>query len=99
MHMVDLWLYYSISIRSGVTRCTLIMVQYLIRMSQCGTLGALVAHWYAYPPRRCRTTLNHRTFSPANTLSVSLWNDRDDPVFDGVGLAGFKSRANSFLLL
>ena len=31
-------------------------------------------------------------------LSVSLWNDLDDPVFDGVGLAGFKSRANAFLL-
>ena len=31
-------------------------------------------------------------------LSVSLWNDLSDPVFDGVGLAGFKSRANGFLL-
>ena len=26
-------------------------------------------------------------------LSRSLWNDLADPVFDGVGLAGFKSRA------
>ena len=31
-------------------------------------------------------------------LSVSLWNDLSDPVFDGVGLAGFKSRTNAFLL-
>ena len=31
-------------------------------------------------------------------LSVSRWNDLSDPVFDGVGLAGFKSRANAFLL-
>ena len=31
-------------------------------------------------------------------LSLSLWNDLSDPVFDGVGLAGFKSRANAFLL-
>ena len=31
-------------------------------------------------------------------LSVSLWNDLSDPVFDGVGQAGFKSRANAFLL-
>ena len=31
-------------------------------------------------------------------LSVSLWNDLSDLVFDGVGLAGFKSRANAFLL-
>ena len=30
--------------------------------------------------------------------SVSLWNDLADPVFDGVGLVGFKSRTNAFLL-
>ena len=35
----------------------------------------------------------HRTFI---TLSVSLWNDFGDPVFDGVGLVGFKSRAKAF---
>ena len=29
---------------------------------------------------------------------VSQWNDLSDPVFDGVGLAGFKSRVNAFLL-
>ena len=29
---------------------------------------------------------------------MSLWNALSDPVFDGVGLAGFKSRANAFLL-
>ena len=27
-----------------------------------------------------------------------FWNDLVDPVFDGVGLAGFKSRSNAFLL-
>ena len=31
-------------------------------------------------------------------LSVSRWNYLTDPEFDGVGLAGFKSRANAFLL-
>ena len=31
-------------------------------------------------------------------FSVSLWNDLANPVFDGVGLAGFKSRANASLL-
>ena len=36
--------------------------------------------------------------SPFFPLSVSLWNDLADPAFDGVGLAGFKSRANAFLL-
>ena len=59
------------------------------------TRGALVAHRYTYAPPRCRTSQYCRTFVP---LSVSLWNDLDDPVFDGVGLAGFKSSANAFLL-
>ena len=31
-------------------------------------------------------------------FSVSLWNDLANPVFDGVGLVGFKSRVNSSLL-
>ena len=31
-------------------------------------------------------------------LSVSLWNDLNDPVVNDVGLAGLKSRANEFLL-
>ena len=41
------------------------------------------------------STFNGNTFIP---LSVSLWNDLGYPVFDGVGLAGFKSYANAFLL-
>ena len=57
--------------------------------------GALVAHRYTYAPPLCRTSLYLRTFI---LFSVSLWNDLADPVFDGVGLAGFKSRANAFLL-
>ena len=32
------------------------------------------------------------------SLSVSLWNDLANPVFDGVGLMGFKSRANVFFI-
>ena len=59
------------------------------------TLGALVAHRYSFAPPRCWTSQYSRIFVP---LSVSLWNDLSDPVFDGVGLAGFKSRANAFLL-
>ena len=59
------------------------------------TRGALVTHRYTYAPPRCRTTQYSRTFIP---LSVSLWNDLANPVLDGVGLAGFKSRANAFLL-
>ena len=59
------------------------------------TRAALVAHWYTYVPPRCRTLHYSRTFIP---FSVSLWNDLANPVFDGVGLAGFKSRANASLL-
>ena len=58
------------------------------------TRGALVAHMHSFASPRCRTSQYHRTFVP---LSVSLWNDLSGPVFDGVGLAGFKSRANAFL--
>ena len=60
------------------------------------TRGALIAHRYTFAPPRCRTSQYRRTFIP---LSVSLWNDLADPVFDGVGLAGFKSRSNAFLLV
>ena len=59
------------------------------------TSGALVTHRYAYAPPRCRTSQYNRTFIP---LSVSLWNDLSNPVFDGEGLVGFKSRANASLL-
>ena len=59
------------------------------------TRGAQVAHRYTYAPPRCRTSQYHRTFVP---FSVSLWNDLADPVFDGVGLGGLKSRANAFFI-
>ena len=59
------------------------------------TRGALIAHRYTYAPPRCRTSQYHRTFFP---LPVSLWNDLADPIFDDVGLAGLKSKANAFLL-
>ena len=56
--------------------------------------GAMVAPRHSFAPPRCRTSHHRRTFVP---LSVSLWNDHSDPVFDGLGLAGFKGRANAFL--
>ena len=59
------------------------------------TRGALIAHRHSFAPPRCRTSQYGRSFVP---LSVSLFNDLSDPVFDGVGLAGFKSRPNAFLL-
>ena len=62
-----------------------------VRVTRC----TLVAHRYTCAPLRYRTSQYHRTFVP---FLVSLWNDLADPVFDVVGLAGFKSRANAFLL-
>ena len=62
------------------------------RVSRC----ALVAHRHSFALPRCRISQYRRTFVP---ISVSLWNDLSDPVFDGVGLAGFKSRANAFILV
>ena len=57
--------------------------------------SAVITHRYTYEPLRCRTSQYHGTFIP---LSVSLRNDHCDIVFNGVGLMGFKSRVNSFLL-
>ena len=53
------------------------------------TRDALVAHQFTYAKQ------HRKNFVP---LSVSLWNDLADPVFDGLGLAGFKSKANTFFL-
>ena len=45
----------------------------------------LVAQINTYAPPHYRTSQYRRAFIP---LSVSLWNDFAEPVFDGVGLAG-----------
>ena len=58
------------------------------------TRGPLFAHSHSFAPTRCRTSQCRRTFVP---LSVSLLNDHGDPVFNDVGLVGFKSRANALL--
>ena len=59
------------------------------------TRGVLVALRYTYTQPRCRTSQYRRTFV---AISMSLYKDLADAVFDGVGLVGFKSRANVFLL-
>ena len=59
------------------------------------TRSVLVAHRHSFAHPHSRTSQYSRTFVP---LSVSLWNDLSDPLFDGVRLAGFRSRANAFLL-
>ena len=69
------------------------MVLYLDRMCQCGLHAVLWSNICTL--MHCRTLQYSRTFIP---FSVSPWNDLAKPVFDGVGLAGFKSRANASLL-
>ena len=59
------------------------------------TLGALVAHRYTYAPPRCRTSQYSRIFV---SLSVSLWKYLADPVFDGVGLLGFRKGPMLFFI-
>ena len=93
--IINPWQSYVCFIRSGVTRCTLLMLLYLDLMCQCrlhvmlwSHIGTLM-HCLAAEP--CSTA---RLFIP---FSVSLWKDRANNVFDGVGLVGFKSRANASL--
>ena len=72
--------------------CGALPVPYVpVRVTRC----TLIAHRYTYAIPSFRTSQYRRTFIP---LSVSLWNALVDPVFDGVGLAGFKSSSNAFLL-
>ena len=56
------------------------------------THGALVPYRYSYASHLCRSSQYRMTFIP---LLVSLLNDLGDPIFDGGGLAGLKSRANA----
>ena len=50
---------------------------------------------FTQAPPRCRTGQYRMIFIP---LTVSFWNDLADPIFDGVGLTGYKSRANAFFI-
>ena len=59
------------------------------------TCSAVLAHRDTYEPPHCRTSQQCRTFI---SLCVSVV-DLADPVFDGMGLVGFKSRTNTFLLV
>ena len=55
--------------------------------------GALVAHRHSCTPP-LQTSQYGRTFVPN---SASLWSDFSDPVFDGVGLEGFKGIVESVI--
>ena len=88
--MAVLCMLYNIRCNPMHTLCGALPVPYVpVRV----TRGTLIAHRYTYAAPRCRTSQYRRTFI---LVSVSLWNDLVDPVFDGVGLAGFKSRSNAF---
>ena len=63
--------------------------------------GASVAHMHSFVLLICRTKTKCRTFQYNRTLvslSVSLWNNPSETVFDGVVLAGFKSNHNLIFL-
>ena len=90
--IVDLWPYCVCCIRSGETQCTLFMVLYLSHMCQFWLHAVLWSHIGILTPP-CRTSQFRWSFI---LHSVSMLNNLADPVFDVVGLAGFKSRANVF---
>ena len=83
-------------ITSGVTQCTRFMVLYLDRICQCGL--------HAVPWSHICTLMGRLAAEPRNTARLlfsqypSTWNDIADLVFDGGGVAGFKSSTNAFLL-
>ena len=83
---------YKIGCNPMCPLCGTLPVPYVPVRVACGTL---IAHRYTYAPPRCRTSQYRRTFIP---FSVSLWNNLVHPIFDGVGLVGFKSRSNAFWL-
>ena len=45
------------------------------------TRGSVISHWYTYSPLSCKTSKYRRTFL---YVSVSLWIELGDPVFDRV---------------
>ena len=78
--IVDLWQCCVCCTRLGVTRSTHFVALYLCLMCQSGLHAVLWSHIGIL--LRLPAAEPCRTFIP---LSVSLWNDLVDPVFDGVG--------------
>ena len=102
--IVDPWQSCACFTRSGVSRCTLLTVLSLDHMCQrrlhavFGSHIDTLIHRLAAEPIQYRTNTEQQYSRTFILFSVSLWNDLASPVFDGVGLAGFKSRANASLL-
>ena len=92
--IIDPWQYCVCCIRSGVTRCTLLMVLYLDHIDSSAGY-----HQYTYVPPHCRTSQYHRTFislsvSSGTTLLspyLMVWWDwrvsRAGPIFFFIGLS------------
>ena len=86
----------------GVIECNILhrrfvavlCVLYMIRCNPMHLLHrvtrrALVAHRYIYEPNHI--CMNLAVPQDFNSLLRTLWHDLAEPVFDGVGLVGFKS--------
>ena len=84
--VVILCLLYKIRCNPG----TLLMVLY--RVCQCRLQAVL---WSHIGTLMCHLAAEPRSTAGLITFLVSLWNDLANPVFSGVGLAGFKSSANA----
>ena len=69
-------------VQARVTRGALVLIGTRWRLLVVGLLSIAEA--------LCPILWNH---SLESFFGIILWNDLSDPVFDGVGLAGFKSRA------
>ena len=94
--IVDPWQSCVCFIRSGVTQCTLLMVLYLDRMCQRGSHAVLWSHvgtlMHRLAAEPCSTAgLLFPSRCPSGTILLT-------PLFDGVGLAGFNSRAPCFFI-
>ena len=92
--IVDLCHYCVCCMRSGVIRCTLLMVLYLTVCDSAGYTrcsGCTLVFL-------CAVSLQNLDRCTAGLLFLSQCSSETiaDPVFDGVELAGFKSRANVF---
>ena len=93
LHIVGLWKYCVCCTRSGLTRYTLFMELYLCQWEVHAVLWRTLVHL-------CASSLQNLAVPNSFYSLVSISVERSgDSVFDGVGLAGFKSsRANAFLL-
>ena len=73
--IVDSWQYLVWCIRSGVTRCTLIMVLPGSYVQVRVTRGALVTHRYTYEPPRCRIPgLLFLSQCPSGTMMLTSYS-------------------------